>query len=100
MEGADLGSLLAAGHSGQIPAAEPGGSSAPSAGSRTSGSPQLAGQLLGHWDTSQWSSAKSVSKHLTCTVEAHKYLCNKTYLLLIKCHLVRQAGGLTDDPKR
>lgn len=58
MEGPDLGSLLAAGHSGQIPAAEPDGSSAPSAGSRTSESPQLAGQLLGHWDTSQWSSAE------------------------------------------
>ncbi len=59
--GADLGSLQAAGRSGRTPAAEPAGSSAPSAGSRTSGSPQLAGLLPGRWGTSRSSSAKAQS---------------------------------------
>lgn len=57
--GADLGSLPAAGRSGRTPAAEPAGSFAPSAGSRTSGSPQLAGLPPGHWGTSRSSSAKT-----------------------------------------
>lgn len=52
----DRGSLLSAVRSARTPAAEPAGSSAPSAGSRTSGSPRLASRLLGRWDTSQWSS--------------------------------------------